>query len=320
MTANPRATPDRVVTSSLHERRRRASGAVTPYDFRRPVQLSRENSRTLLIAFETFARQATTVMTSSLREVSHIELASVEQRTYTEYVESIGYLTYMTVFSVEPLQQSAVLQLPLVVTMACVDRLLGGPGTGEQPARPLTDLESTVVRGLLERLVSEVRYAFASIVPLEPRVTGVEYSPQLAQVAQASDAMVVARFVLRQGEEEHPLTLCLSFAGLLPYLKANDAADTVSDRDRVLRAEASARLADGFREVPVDVTVRFRPTDADPLELSGLRVGDVVKLNHPAEAPLDVMAADVVFAHATAGSQGRRLAALVVAIPTQEKS
>lgn len=316
MTAPTRTTPHRDVTAPPRERRR-AHGAVTPYDFRRPVQMSRENSRTLQIAFETFARQASTVITSALRSVCQISLLGVEQQTYTEYVDSLGDMTYMTVFSIEPVQQSAVLEMPLAVTMACVDHLLGGPGAASQPIRPLTDLESAVVNGLYERLVAEVRYAFSSLVRLEPRITGVEYSPQLAQVASASDAMVVARFALRRGETEHPLTLCLSFTGLLPHLNASGAG-VVSERERLKREEASARLAASFQEVPVDVSVRFRGTLADPVELSGLRVGDVVRLTHPAQAPLDVTAADVVFAHATAGSQGRRLAALVVAPPTQE--
>ena len=47
---------------------------------------------------------------------------------------------------------------------------------------------------------------------------------------------------------------------------------------------------------------------------------DVVRLQHPAQAPLDVTAADVVFAHATPGVRGRRLAALVVAPSNQENS
>jgi flagellar motor switch protein FliM len=75
-----------------------------------------------------------------------------------------------------------------------------------------------------------------------------------------------------------------------------------------------------MQEVPIEVAVRFRGTLADPLELSGLEVGDVVRLKHPAQAPLDVTAADVVFAHATPGAQGTRLAALVVAAPLQENS
>ncbi|MGH3334006.1 MAG: flagellar motor switch protein FliM [Nocardioidaceae bacterium] len=317
MTVSFPATP-RAGASSTHARRRAARTEPTPYDFRRPVKLSRENSRTLQIAFETFARQAATVMTSSLRTVCQLTLLSVEQQTYTEYVESIPDTTYLTVFSLEPVQQSAAFQMPLAATMACVDHLLGGPGTANQPERPLTDMESAVVGGLFERLVAEVRYAFASLVPLEPRILGVEYSPQLAQVAAATDAMVVARFELRQGDREHVVTLCFSFAGLLPYLTATGSAAVVNDRERAKRQEASDRLAAGFQGVPVEVSVRFRSTSADPVELAGLAVGDIVRLPHPSEAPLDVMAADVVFAHATPGSQGKRLACLVVAPPTQE--
>ena len=291
---------------------------MTPYDFRRPVKLSREHSRTLQIAFETFARQASTVMTSMLRSVCHINLVAVEQQTYAEYVESLDALTHMTIISVEPVQQPAVLQMPVNVVMSCVDHLLGGPGTAEQPERPLTDLETVVVKGLYERLVAEVRYAFSSLVAIEPVLRGVEYSPQLAQVAQAADAMVVARFSLLHGETEQLLTLCLSFNGLLPFLNASGSAGAVSERERRKREESSARLAAGLQEVPVEVAVRFRVTPADPLELSGLRPGDVVRLKHPAQAPLDVTAADVVFAHATPGRQGKRLAALVVAPPLQE--
>ncbi len=318
MTTPAPVSPPAPRPAGAQEQRRRRGTVVTPYDFRRPVKLSRENSRTLQIAFETFARQASTVMTSMLRSVCQISLVDVEQQTYSEYVESLGAMTHMTVFSVEPVQQSAVLQMPLPVVMSCVDHLLGGPGTGEQPDRPLTDLEGVVVRGLYERLVAEVRYAFSSLVALEPVVVGVEYSPQLAQVANAADAMVVARFSLLRGEVEHPLTLCLSFNGLLPYLNASGGNGVVSERERRQRAESSARLAAGFQQVPVEVAVRFRRTAADPVELSGLRVGDVVRLKHPAQAPLDVTAADVVFAHATPGSQGTRLAALVVAPPPQE--
>ncbi len=292
---------------------------VTPYDFRRPVKLSRENSRTLQIAFETFARQASMVMTSALRSACRIELVEIEQRTYTEYVDSLPEMTYMTVINIQPVQQPAVLEMPVAVVMGCVDRLLGGPGPAEQPDRPLTDLESTVVQGLYERLVAEVRYGLSTLVAIEPTIVGVEYSPTLAQLANATDAMVVGRFALHRDDAEHPLTLAMSFNGLLPYLNASGGSQAVSEHQRAERAEASARLAAGFQEVPVDVAVRFRGTAADPVELSGLQVGDVVRLKHPAQAPLDVTAADVVFAHATAGTQGTRLAALVVAAP-QENS
>lgn len=317
MNASSRTTRSRVLPAA-GQTRRRAPGEATPYDFRRPLKLSREHSRALQVAFETFGRQAGTLMTSALRSVCMIELVEVEQQTYNEYVDSLDELTYLTVFSAEPIQQSAALEMPLPVVMTLVDRLLGGPGAPSQPHRQLTDLESSVVAGLFERFVNEIRYAFSSIVTLTPVVKGVEYNPQLAQLANASDAVIVARFVLQLGETEHSVSVCMSFNGLLPFLAASDGSDVVSERERLEREQSSRRLAAGMQEVPVDVAVRFRGTAVDPVELLGLAVGDVVKLRHPAAAPLDVVAADVVFAHASPGSQGPRLAALVVASPPQE--
>jgi flagellar motor switch protein FliM len=293
------------------------------------VKLSREHVRTLQLAFETFGRQATTVMTSALRTVCQVNLASVEQLTYNEYVETISTpgsselvrpLTYMTLFSIEPIQHKAVLEMPIVAAMTCLDHMLGGPGGKHQPDRPLSEIEGAIVGNLVERLLAEIRYAFASLVVMDPGVLAVEYSPQLAQAAGASDPMIVATFDLHQAEEVHIITVALPFSGLLPHLNASGASGSVSEREVAARAEASALLAAGFQEVPVDVSIRFRPTTADPVELAGLAVGDVFRLQHPSESPLDVTADDVVFAHATPGSHGKRLACLVVASPTKENS
>ena len=305
-------------TSAAARRRRHGNAEVSVYDFRRPINLSREKTRMLEICFESFGRQASTVLTSALRSVCQVDLVSVDQVSYSEYVDTLGELAYMTVLSLDPVQEPAVMETPLDVTMTCIDHLLGGPGAAEQPARPLTDLESAVVSGLYARLVAEFRYAFTSLVALEPRITTVEYNPQLAQVAGASDPMVVARLRLHMREREYPLSVAMSFTGLLPYLNAAESSESFNERDLARRQEAASRLEAGLQEIPVDVSVRFRSTPVDPLELVGLDVGDVVRLRHPSQAPLDVTAADVVFAHATPGSQGRRLAALVVAPLTEE--
>lgn len=283
-----------------------------PYDFRRPIQLSREHSRTLQLGFDGFARQSTTVLTSSLRTVCQVSLSSIEQRSYTEYVDSLDASTYMTMFSAEPMPGLGVLEIPLVATMACVDHMLGGPGNADQPDRPLTEIEGGVIGGLIERLLGEMRYSLAPIVELEPAVTGIEYSPQFAQVAGAADVMVVATFDLRIDDRPHRMTVCLPFGGLLPHLATAAAPAPASERERAKRAHAAELLQDRFETVPLDVAVRFRPTRLDPGALSALRPGDVLPLTHPSSAPLDVTVEDITFAHATAGAQGQRLAALIV--------
>lgn len=287
------------------------------YDFRRPIQLSREHSRMLQVAFDGFARQATTVFTASLRTVCSVSLTSVEQRTYAEYVDSLDAATYLTMFSAEPMHNLGVLEIPLAATMTCIDHMLGGPGRSNQPERPLTDIESGVASSMIERLLGEMRYSMAGVVPLDPMVTGVEYSPQFAQVAGASDVMVVATLELRINERVFRMTICLPFGGLLPHLLRASAPVPASDRERATRARAAAELNLRFQTVPVDVAVRIRPTTLVPDQLGGLAVGDVLELGHPAQAPLEVVVAGTTFAHATAGARGPRLAALIVGTPKE---
>jgi flagellar motor switch protein FliM len=292
--------------------RRRTGAEPVPYDFRRPIQLSREHSRILQLGYDGFARQATTVFTSSLRTVCAVSLASIEQRSYAEYIDSLEAATYLTMFAADPMPGLGVMEIPLTATMSCVDHMLGGPGTSDQPQRPLTEIEAGVIGGLIERLLSEMRYSLAGIVPLEPTMTGIEYSPQFAQVAGAADVMVVATFDLRVDERAHRMTVCLPFSGLLPHLASAAAPAPASDRERAKRAQAAELLQAQFAQVPLEVAVRFRSTRLSPDALTELVPGDVVRLAHPSAAPLDVTVDDTVFAHATAGAQGLRLAALIV--------
>lgn len=295
--------------------RRRATADPVPYDFKRPIQLSREHSRTLQIGLDGFARQATTVFTSALRTVCQVTLGSIEQRTYAEYVQSLGPSTYLTVFSADPMPGSGVLELPLPATMLCIDHMLGGPGSVNQPDRPLTEIESVVIRSFTERLLSEMRYSLEEIVALAPAVTAIEYSPQFAQAAGAADVMVVATFDLKVNEIDHRFTFCVPFNGLLPHLVKASAPAPSSDRERAQRAMAAALLQRQFREVPIDVQIALRPTRVAPEEISALQVGSVIRLSHPAAAPLDVTVDDMVLAYATPGVNGQRLAAQIVAAP-----
>src|SRR3546814_7304263 len=201
--------------------------------------------------------------------------------------------------------------------MSCVDHMLGGPGTELQPVRPLSDIEGTIINDLVDRLLGEMRYALAGIVALDPKVIGKEYSPQFAQVAGAAYVMVVTEFRLKSGELSHRLTVCLPFCGLLPHLSQAAAPSPASYRERAQRAQAAQLLRNRFDEVPVEVSVRLRSTELAPDQLTTLTAGDVVRLTHPSSAPIDVTVDAEVFAHATIGARGTRMAALIVATPQE---
>ena len=286
----------------------------TPYDFRRPTKLSREHVRTLQLAYETFARQYTTLLTSSLRVDAQMSLLSIEQQTYDEYVASLESPTVLAVLQLEPLPGVAVLQFGLSTALATIDHLLGGPG-GTQPERTLTDIETRLMHGQLDRVLSDLRSAFEAVVDIQPRLTGIEYNPQFLQAAAASDAMIVATFEMCVGAEECVATMCVPFAGIFSKLQGERTDVALSPELRLARETAQRNVIAGLETAPVDVTVRFQPVRMHPEDLVDLQPGDVVPLTHAVSAPLAVEAAGVTFAYAVPGSQRNRRACLVVDPP-----
>lgn len=304
--------------SGARGRRRARSGAEpTTYDFRRPIQLSREHTRLLQVNLEELARRLGSVFTSALRSVCTVELTDVTQQTYGEHVATLDAMTYAAGLRLDPLPGTALLDLPLPAVMGALDLMLGGPGTEAQPSRPLTDIEAAVVHVILTRLVEEVPAGLAGIVEVAPTLVALEHDPQLVQAAGVADVVVVAGFDLVVLERHHRVTLCLPFSGLHPYLSRAAAPAAVSESERRQRDQAAALVDRRFQDVPVDAVVRFATTHLDPATIAHLAVGDVVPLAHRATAPLDVVVGDAVFAHATAGTHGARLAALVVGTPKE---
>jgi flagellar motor switch protein FliM len=288
------------------------------YDFRRPTKLSREHVRILQIAQEGFARQATTILTSMLRTGARMELIGIEQFSYDDYIATLPTPVFIATFSMEPLPGKGLLAYPLDAAMAIVDHMLGGSGAGEQPNRPMTAMETTITGHLLERLLGELASAFAHITPLQPALAGLEYNPQLAQVAAGSETVMVATYEMRIGGRAPQATLVLPFSSFAAALN-NAASPQLSESALRKRQKATEALTERLSHVPVDVSVRFAPLEVPSADLLTLAVGDVLLLRHPRDSPLEVTTNDVTFASAIASNHRRRLAAEIVPDPTGGK-
>jgi flagellar motor switch protein FliM len=295
---------------------RRGSGTgPTPYDFRRPIKLSREHVRTLQIAFETYARSCGTLLTTRLRVVSNVTLAAIEQVTYDEYIASLANPTVIAVVSLDPLPGTVLMEMSSSAAMTAIDHMLGGPG-GPQPERPLTEVEMPLLRGLLERMLGELRYGFETLVDISPKLKEIEYNAQFLRAHQPGDAVVTASFDMKIGAEECLGSICLPFTTILPVLQRQETIELTS-AERLIRDSAHRNITAGLSAAPIDVAVRFSPIRMRTDDIVDLRPGDVVPLGHPTSLPLEVTVNETVFAYAVPGNQGARLACLVVPSPPE---
>jgi flagellar motor switch protein FliM len=296
--------------------RRGGGSGPAPYDFRRPIKLSRDHVRTLQIAFETYARSCGTLLTTRLRVVSNVTLGSIEQQNYDEYIASLANPTVIAMVSLDPLPGTVLMEMSSSMVMTAIDHMLGGPG-GPQPERPLTEVEMPLLRGLLDRMLGELKYGFESLVHLEPKLREIEYNAQFLRAHQPGDAVVVASFDMKIGTEECLASICLPFTTILPVLEKQETIE-LTPAERMVRESSYRNITAGLSAAPIDVAVRFHPIHMRTDDIVDLRPGDVVPLGHPTSVPLEVTVNETVFAHAVPGNQGARLACLVVPSPKEE--
>jgi len=291
--------------------KRRRRGEARTYDFRRPVRLAREHAHILRVAMQTFARQSSTLLTTSLRVVCQVSSSRLEELSYDEYLSDVHEQTVCAVLTMEPWQGRALLTFDTTTLLTIVDHQLGGPGGDDQPDRPLTDIEQALIRQVLIRMLRELSYALEPIGKVNPVLQVLESNAGFVQAAAPTDPVVIARLDLSIGSHNAQASLCLPFTMLAPGLAALSNSSDAEEKARA-RMAAAQRTQRRLVDVEVPVAVRFDPVRMPSSLIGRLEVGDVVQLNHRTSRPLSVTSASTTFAKAVPGASGRTLAVLIV--------
>lgn len=190
------------------------------YDFTRPDKFTLDQIRTISIMHETAARLMTTSLSAALRILAHVHVAFVDQLTFEEFIRSVSNPSSLSIVSLEPLNGTAVFQIDPAVTFSIVDRLLGGKGSteGANLGRDLTDIEHTLVEGLVKRLLPNLAEGWKEVIPLRPRLTSIETNPQFAQIVPPSEMVVLVNFETRIGDVVGAMNLALPFITIEPII------------------------------------------------------------------------------------------------------
>jgi flagellar motor switch protein FliM len=281
------------------------------FDFRRPNQFAREKVRGLEVSHEVFARRFSSGLGNALRAFVQLDPVSIDQVSYDDYIRSMPNPNLVTVMTLAPLPGAAVVELNVQLALLLVDRLLGGRGLNVAELRRPTDLETFLLRDLMQHAADAVGETLEPFLDGPPELSGVEYNPQLVQVAAPSDMVLLLtyRLTVSQGPQaEGLLTLCYPMSTLAPLMDRL----TGSPWDSPVPAEGPPPgippLLEHLLDAEVELTVRVGPTTVPAREIVCLRVGDVLSLDHLLSAAMPAHVAGVDLLEGDLGRRGRRLA------------
>lgn len=250
------------------------------YDFKRPDKFSKERIRTVSIMHETFARLTTTALSAQLRSMAHVHVASVDQLTYEEFIRSIPTPTTLAVINMDPLKGNAILEIDPAITFSIIDRLFGGQGQASKVQRDLTDIEQSVMEGIIVRILANMREAWTQVIDLRPRLGQIETNPQFAQIVPPSEMVVLVTLETKIGEEEGMMNFWIPYITIEPIISKLSSQFWFSSVRRSSTTQYLGVLKEKLSSVDMDVVAEIGSIDLPIRDVLTLKVGDIVRLSN----------------------------------------
>lgn len=289
---------------------------VRAYDFRHPSKFSREHTQTLQAVHEMFGRLLSTQLTTQMRLPVQIEVVSIDQLTYDEFMRSITNPTVVLIYRMEPLNGNFLFEFTPGTAISVIERLLGGPGRVPPKPRELTDIEQTLMSNVMNKGMASFREAWKNLLPdLKPVLLNLETNPRFVQVSGPSDSVLVISFEMRLGESTGSMRICLPYPTVETLLPQLNRQYFITQNVRKDEAEqVSSDIRRRLDEVEVRLALILGETDITVQDLIDLQIGDVLGLRSTVDQELNVMVEQILKFRGRPGTLGRKMAAQITDI------
>ena len=260
---------------------------VSIYNFRRPDRVSKEQLRFLHSLHQRFARIFSSSLSVYLRALIEINLYKVEQLTYEEFILALPDPTYLNAIALEPLEGNLVLEINPKIHFPMIDKMLGGKGEDFGGSRrAITDIERTLIEGVVKLLLRDLEESWKQVAKLEMSITATETSPQLLQVVAPNEIVVLIVFELKIGEAKGFMNFCIPSIVLEPIAR-RFSQDWYTDRTRT-SAEEVKKIKLNLLRTKIRAEAGIYGNSIKVKDLLVLAPGNVLKLETKIDEEINV--------------------------------
>ncbi|RAX58129.1 flagellar motor switch protein FliM [Helicobacter monodelphidis] len=259
-----------------------AQRQVTLYDFKRPNRVSKEQLRAFRGIHDKMARNLSSQISAVMRSIVEIQLHSVDQMTYGEFLMSLPSPTSFNVFSLKPLDGTGVLEINPSIAFPMIDRLLGGKGDPYESTREFSDIELNLLDTILKQMMQNLKEAWAPVTEVFPSVDAKESSPNVVQIVAQNEIVIMVVMEIIIGHSSGMMNLCypvISLESVLSRLASRDLMLSETSSKKSRNKELQALLGGSA----VELSAILGGTKLTLNEVLELKKGDIVRLDRAAD-------------------------------------
>lgn len=290
------------------------------YDFKRPDKFSKDQIRTLYMLHESFGRLLNTYLSTHLRTLISVDVASVEQLTYQEFVQSVANPSFISVLGVPPLKGNIILEFDTAIAFAYIDRVFGGDGNTQIKTRVLTEIEDAVMRRFVTAAMNHFKDAWSNVTPMNPFLETTESNPQFMQIVTPSEMVVIITLQIRIGDTEGIMNICIPYLVLEPIMSKLTTTFWVASS--ISKSETENQVAiiqSKLERTEVPFVVEVGEVYITIKEFLMLGFGDVLQLDTKVKDDLPCRVGNNAKFYCRPGTFGKKMAVQITRVVNPEE-
>jgi flagellar motor switch protein FliM len=280
------------------------------FDFRRPDRIPKSQVRAIHLLHDTFVRNLVSSLSAYLRSYLTVNLVSVEQLSYAEFLDGLPSPTCMVSLGLRPYDGNGVLELNPSLVFPILEMLLGGTGkSSSNIQRDITEIEQRLLDGLFRIILHDLREAWKGVTEVEFTIESVETEPQLLHILAPNEAVVSIGVEVRIGE-----TVGMMNIGM-PSIVIKMMRHKFDQQWSVRKTRASEgeqrRILSYLRDANLNVEARLEGPTLTVGDLLDMEEGHLLTFDYPVERSIELLVNDTCKYTAQVVTTGRKRACLV---------
>jgi flagellar motor switch protein FliM len=249
------------------------------FDFRLPNRISKNQLRILRNIFENFAESFSSFLVTKLQTVVNINVTSVDQIYYSEYVLSVANPACLFTFDIRETDVKGILELNNDLALSLVDKLLGGNGLGTKQTKVITPIEQRVLRVVVERVMQDLRKAWQTVDNFDFAIERFEPDIDFAQITSQSESVLLISFEILIGDQSFLMNICFAtfaFDNILAKLSTQKMSSIRATKYYGITAKEV--LSHHLEKTKLPLRIELGTSKLSVKEILDMEKGDIIRL------------------------------------------
>ncbi len=259
------------------------------YDFKRPNRLSKDLMQSLHFLHDRYARNFSLTLSGYLREMAEVNLISIDQLPYSDFLMSLPDTTSINVIELVPNMGKLILEVNLSLVFPVIEKLLGGVGAPMDKIREITDIEQRLIEEFISLTISDLQDAWRTVVPsTQFAIESRETSPRLVQIVAPNEIVAALVFEVRMGSVSGMMNFCIPAHLLEPLRHQFEVEKSVYVKDESKADEIENRILDVLMYTDTKLEAFLGKVKVNIRDILQLKEGDIIPLDVKVDDPVSI--------------------------------